>query len=55
MDHPDLVQAQRSVASDYVTRHYAWDEVVDRLEAIYAALVERRPLPTPEPAIDGAQ
>ncbi len=51
MRDPAAVQAQRALARSHVAAQYDWEAVVDRLEAIYTALVARRPVPTfaPEP------
>jgi glycosyltransferase involved in cell wall biosynthesis len=35
LDHPEFVSAQKLKSQARVRLHYAWDEVVDRLERIY--------------------
>lgn len=43
---PELVAAQRRVNADYIAAQYSWEGVTDRLEAIYQALIDQRPLPS---------
>lgn len=43
---PELVEAQRRVNAAYIAAQYSWDGVADRLEAIYQALIDQRPLPS---------
>ncbi len=58
---PELGQRMGAVNREHVRRHHGWDTVLDRLEAIYAGLLQKKTVPasllrqTPDAAAEVSQ